>query len=118
MDSCSPTAEIGIFQFTTGKLLYKWLRALLGSVPAADMEGAGSRKSWLTEEEVARRDAVLAKEASGETLTREEVELFKKEKQRRYMLDKRTRVAVDDGGASGSGAASGKGSGPGHQARV
>ena len=78
----------------------------------------GLLKGQLSEEELARRAAVLEKHARGEPLLHEEANLYEKEKQRRHMLEVRSRVPVDVGGASGSGAASGTGSGLGHQAGV
>ena len=70
------------------------------------------RSGRLSQEELATRDAVLAKHARGEALTLEEADLCDKEKRRRHMLEVRARHPVGvGGGASGSSGSSAAGSG-------
>ena len=72
----------------------------------------------MSEEELARRAAVLDKHAKGEPLSFEEANLYDREKHRIHMLKVRALDPVVVGGASGSGASSGTGSGLGLVAGV
>ena len=65
----------------------------------------------MSEEELARRAAVLDKHAKGEPLSLEEANLYEREKHSIHMLEVRALDPVGVGGASGSGASSGTGSG-------
>ena len=77
------------------------------------------RSGRLSEEELATRDAVVAKHARGEQLTRDEADLYENERRRRHMLVVRARDPVGvGGGASSSGGSSAAGSGRGLEAGV